>query len=39
MASEDEKARIQSCPDPSLLDRWLRRAMTARATAEVFADS
>jgi predicted transposase YdaD len=33
---EDERRRIQACTDLMQLKRWLRRAVSARATHELF---
>lgn len=34
--SEDEKARVSSCTDTAVLDRWLDNAFGAKTTADVF---
>jgi hypothetical protein len=36
--SDAERARIVRCADAAQLERWVRRAVTARATAELFDD-
>src|SRR5687767_1065359 len=33
---EEDRERIIGCGDPDVLDRWLKRALTATSTAEVF---
>ncbi|MFI5565946.1 hypothetical protein ACIA6T_00930 [Streptomyces sp. NPDC051740] len=34
--SEEDRERIVGCGDPEILDLWLKRALTAPSTAEVF---
>ena len=34
--SEDERARIDACDDPALLDRWLDNAFGAKTAADLF---
>ncbi|OSP45312.1 hypothetical protein B7767_00135 [Streptomyces sp. 13-12-16] len=34
--SEEDRERIIGCGDPDVLDQWLKRALTATSTAEVF---
>nr|WP_308309075.1 hypothetical protein [Streptomyces sp. CHD11] len=34
---EEDRERIAGCGDPEVLDVWLKRALTARSAAEVFA--
>jgi hypothetical protein len=35
---EEQRARILSCSELAVLDRWLRRAATAAAADDVFAE-
>ena len=38
-ATAEERATIEGCPDPAVLDRWFLRAVTAGSVAEVLATS
>jgi hypothetical protein len=35
--AEEDRARIDECEHPAMLDRWLDNALTAKTAAELFA--
>jgi len=35
--TEGERARIQACEDPAILDRWVENVLGAKTTADVLA--